>query len=91
MNVNLTPTLEKLVQDKVKGGRYNSASEVVREALRLLEEKDQVRQLQLRELRKKIDAGVDSLRRGQSVDGETFFKALEQQESARERRRAKRA
>ena len=60
MNVNLTPTLEKLVQDKVKVGRYNSASEVVREALRLLEEKDQIRQFQIRDLRKKIDAGLNA-------------------------------
>ncbi len=43
MNVSLTPELEKLVADKVGSGRYNSASEVVREALRLLEEQDQLR------------------------------------------------
>jgi antitoxin ParD1/3/4 len=40
MNVSLTPELEQLVQEKVKSGRYLSASEVVREALRLLEERD---------------------------------------------------
>ena len=39
MNVNLTPELEKLVQRKVKTGRYKSATEVVREALRLLDER----------------------------------------------------
>jgi len=32
MNISLTPQLEKLVQDRVKSGRYTSASEVVREA-----------------------------------------------------------
>jgi putative addiction module CopG family antidote len=36
MNVSLTPQLEKFVNTKVKSGRYNSASEVVREALRCL-------------------------------------------------------
>jgi antitoxin ParD1/3/4 len=40
MNVSLTPALEKLVQTKVKTGRYTSASEVVREALRLMEQRD---------------------------------------------------
>ncbi len=40
MNVSLTPTLEELVQRKVATGLYNSASEVIREALRLLEERD---------------------------------------------------
>jgi putative addiction module CopG family antidote len=58
MNVSLTPELEKLVQEKVKTGRYNSASEVVREALRLLEEQDQLRALRLEEVRKKIAEGL---------------------------------
>jgi len=40
MNVSLTPELENFVSAKVDSGRYNSASEVVREALRLLEEHD---------------------------------------------------
>ena len=43
MNVSLTPELEKFVAGKVASGRYNSASEVMREALRLLEEHDQAR------------------------------------------------
>jgi putative addiction module CopG family antidote len=40
MNVSLTPELEKLVIDKVRGGLYQTASEVVREALRLLKQRD---------------------------------------------------
>ena len=40
MNVSLTPELEKLVQDKVASGLYQTASEVVREGLRLLKERD---------------------------------------------------
>ena len=47
MNVSLTAELEKFVNTKVQTGRYNSASEVVREALRLLEEHDQARAAQL--------------------------------------------
>lgn len=40
MNVSLTPKLEKMVRDKVESGLYNNASEVIREALRLLDQKD---------------------------------------------------
>ena len=43
MNVSLTPELETLVNEKVKSGDYNSASEVVREALRLLKEQDELK------------------------------------------------
>lgn len=45
MNVNLTPQLEAMVRDKVESGLYNNASEVVREALRLMEERDRFRRL----------------------------------------------
>ena len=60
MNVSLTPDLEKYVQQKVNTGRYRSSSEVVREALRLLEEKDQERAQQLAILKAEIQKGVDS-------------------------------
>ena len=73
MNVHLTPELEQLVQNKVKTGRYNSASEVMREALRLMEERD----LAKAEVRKKIAAGMESLRQGKGVDGDAFFDQLE--------------
>ena len=65
MNVSLTPELEKLVQEKVKSGRYLSASEVIREALRLLQEQDQLRELRLEELRKFVAVGVEQADRGQ--------------------------
>ena len=87
MNVNLTPELEKIVHTRVRSGRYNSASEVVREALRLLEERDQVRKLQLQELRKKINEGWASLERGEGVDGDVFFRALEREEKELTRKR----
>ncbi len=60
MNVSLTPELERLVEDKVKSGLYQTASEVVREGLRLLLERDE----QLEALRREIDAGRESLERG---------------------------
>ena len=60
MNVNLTPQLEDMVRAKVSSGLYGSASEVVREALRLMEEQDRVRQLKLEELRYQIRKGLES-------------------------------
>ena len=69
MNVSLTPKLEALVRRKVESGLYNSASEVVREALRLLEEHNRIKEMKLEELRKEIQKGIDSLDRG---EGATF-------------------
>lgn len=60
LNINLTPRLEELVRQKVSSGRYNSASEVVREALRLMEEQDELRALKLRQLRRDIRQGFES-------------------------------
>ena len=77
MNVSLTPELENFVADKVKSGRYTSASEVVREALRLLEEREQLRNLQKQELQKKIAEGLDQLRRGEGIPGEEVFAELD--------------
>ena len=60
MNINLTPQLEQLVREKVSSGRYTSASEVVREALRLMEEQDQLRAMKLEQLRRDIREGLES-------------------------------
>ena len=62
MNVSLTPELEKLINEKVDSGLYQTASEVVREALRLLKERDQERV----QLQADVRAGFDQLARGQS-------------------------
>jgi len=76
MNVSLTPDLEKLVHKKVQSGRYTSASEVVREALRLLAERDELREVELQALRTKVERGLDEARRGDLVDGEEAFRAV---------------
>ena len=65
MNVSLTPELEKMINEKVATGRYHSASEVVREALRLLEEHDQVRRWRMEQLRTQINRGIEQIERGQ--------------------------
>ena len=60
MIISLTPELEKFVQDKVASGRYHSASEVIREGLRLLEEQELIREVRLAALREEIQKGLDS-------------------------------
>jgi antitoxin ParD1/3/4 len=60
MNVSLTKELERLVNEKVKSGMYQTASEVVREGLRLLRERDK-----LETLRRDIQSGFDAIARGE--------------------------
>jgi len=60
MNINLTPHLEDIVRHKVTSGLYASASEVIREALRLMEEHDRARAIKLEQLRQDIRDGLDS-------------------------------
>jgi antitoxin ParD1/3/4 len=60
MNVNLSPQLEELVRSKVDSGLYTSASEVVREALRLMDEQDRLREAKLEQLRGAVHQGLAS-------------------------------
>lgn len=78
MNVSLTPELEKLVDKKVASGMYNSASEVVRDALRLLVERDELRERRLQALKTDIEAGLDQLESGETVPGGAAFDILRQ-------------
>jgi antitoxin ParD1/3/4 len=70
MNVNLSRDLYKFVRGAVKSGRYTSASEVVREALR--DKRDEA----LSEVERKIEAGLTSARRGRVLDGDVVMREL---------------
>lgn len=76
LNVTLTVELEALIAERVESGRYLSASEVVREGLRLLEERARLRDESLVAVRRKIDEGLASLERGEKIDGETLLAEL---------------
>lgn len=67
MNVSLTPQLESYVKQKVASGMYNSVSEVMREALRLLEERDALKDMKLAALRCDLQDGIDELERGEGT------------------------
>jgi len=91
MNVSLTKELEKLVTTKVKSGLYHTASEVVREGLRLLEERDRLYELRLDEVRAEVKKGVDELDRGKGrpLDVAGMKARLRRDVGAKARRRAK--
>jgi antitoxin ParD1/3/4 len=76
MNISLTNELENLVYEKVKSGMYHSASEVIRDALRLLTERDQMQQLKLKEIQHQIQKGIDSLERGEGIPAEEVLSKL---------------
>ncbi|MEA5516651.1 type II toxin-antitoxin system ParD family antitoxin [Nodularia sp. UHCC 0506] len=85
MNVSLTIELEKWVQSKVESGMYTSASEVIREGLRLLKEQDALKQIRLAELRREIEQGIDS---GESTPlnmSEIIVKAQQQRQEKQSR------
>jgi len=65
MNVSLTPELEQLIHAKVETGLYLSASEVVREALRLLEERDKLQAMKFEEVRRAVQVGIEQADRGE--------------------------
>jgi antitoxin ParD1/3/4 len=74
MNVSLTPELEELINQKVKSGMYNSASEVIREGLRRMFKEDAIRpqiteiqRLQMDELQREVMKGVEQIRNGEGT------------------------
>lgn len=78
MNISLTPELEQIIANKVKSGMYHSASEVIREAIRLLllfEEND-LKQLKLNSLRQQIKVGIDQANLGEVYSENEVMKRI---------------
>ncbi len=77
MNVSLTPELDNLVKKKVESGLYNSASEVIREALRLLKSRDDFNESRIDTLKADIQKGASSLDKGKGLEmTEELFDAI---------------
>jgi antitoxin ParD1/3/4 len=76
LNVSLTPQLEKFVQARVESGRYQTASEVVREGLRLLEQQERNREQSFKALKRKLARGAAQAEKGELVDGELYLHDL---------------
>jgi len=88
VNISLTPELDAFLQSRVKSGRYQTSSEVVREALRLLQREEQGRDLAYKQLKARLERGAGQAERGELLDGDRVFEEL--RELIEERRRAKR-
>ena len=87
VNVSITPELDAFLQSRVKSGRYQTTSEVAREALRLLERHEQERDEAFQQLKAKLQRGAAQADRGELIDGDEVFDEL--RELIQERRRAK--
>lgn len=64
MNVSLTEELEQWIEQRVRSGLYRSSSEVVREALRVLREREELKELRREQLRAQLRQGVADLDQG---------------------------
>lgn len=78
MNVTLAPELEQIVNQKLASGSYTSASDVIREALLVLQEQDELVEGRLEELRREINIGLMQLRNGEGIPGAQVFAELQQ-------------
>jgi len=83
MNANLGPVFEQFVTELVASGLYQSQSEVIREALRLLKEREELKRLRLDGLRKEIARGSAQADRGEFVDGPKAFREIRRRRPAR--------
>ncbi len=85
MNVNLGPKLDEFVATMLKKGFYQTQSEVLREGLRLLKDREEMKRLALDDLRKEILLGSRQADRGELVDGPTVFAAIRRKSAQRKR------
>jgi antitoxin ParD1/3/4 len=86
MNVSLGEKWEQFVEGKVKSGNYQTASEVLRDGLRLLEKEELLKRISVRslpELEAKLLEAAESLDAGKGVDGEKVFARLRKRINAR--------
>ena len=76
MNISLQPEQEQFIQAKLKTGKYENAEQIIVEAFKLLEQRDQHYETWLQETREKLKVGIEQLERGEGIDGETVINKL---------------
>jgi antitoxin ParD1/3/4 len=67
-NISLTPEQDAFIEEAVRSGEYQNASEAVRDALRALQQRRREDALKLEALRHQIDAGIEALDRGEFIE-----------------------
>ena len=83
MNVNLGPILDRFVAELLKSGLYQSQSEILREGLRLLREREELKKFRLAELKREIDLGIAQAERGEFLDGEKVLAQIRRKSKKR--------
>ena len=76
MNISLTPELEQFVNAKVNSGMYTSASEVIRESLRLLHTYEDLQSQRIKQLNQAIDVGLTQLKNGHTISAKDSYDKL---------------
>ncbi|MEH1920999.1 type II toxin-antitoxin system ParD family antitoxin [Nostoc sp.] len=74
MYIQIKPELEQFIQAQLASGRFTNADDVINEAFKLLQEREQ----RLEELRQKISIGTEQIAKGQVTDGEVVFARLQE-------------
>ena len=88
MNVNLGETFDRFIAELLEGGLYQSQSEVVREGLRLLKEREELRTHRLSQLRTELDKGLQDLESGDfETHDEKSLRAAFEESRARGRKK----
>lgn len=82
MNFDLNAELEKVVESKLRSGRYDSVTEVLSEALQLLEQRDRILMARNEEYRRQIEDGWLAARRSDFVDGDEAFDRIDSELAA---------
>ena len=87
VNISITPELDAFLQSRVQSGRYQTTSEVVREALRLLQRQETERDEAFKQLKARLKRGAAQAEAGELLDGDEVFEEF--RALIAERRRAK--
>ncbi len=75
LSVSLTNQLRAYVDEKVHSGQYESASEVIRQSLRTLQQQEESQRLYWADLRRKVKSARNAIAHGDVVDGSAFMAA----------------
>ena len=89
-NISLTPEQDAFIEEAIRSGEYQNASEAVRDALRALQQRRREDALKLEALRRQIDVGIAALDRGEFVEiADNELEAYLEGLSARPEKRAR--